>query len=257
VDGLRVAHLQCNCGQDSLSIARLGAQVVGCDISDAAIDEAVRLSADSGIACDFEREDVITWLERSRGEGYDVVFCSYGCISWLCDLHRWACGIAAILRPSGRLVLVEFHPLAWSLGDNGALSGDPYFDETPAASGGGKGITNPAGVSDYVGQSGGGLIPEGMGAAKGERAFANPEPIVEFTHTTADLVSAIASAGLHVEMMREYPYSNGCQLFGGMRELPGRRYSVCIELVAWIAQQAAHPRTCITETVASHHHDTV
>ena len=224
VDGLRIAHLQCNCGQDSLSIARLGAQVVGCDISDAAIQEAMRLSSESGIACRFEREDVITWLEQSSGADYDIVFCSYGCISWISDLPRWARGIAAVLKPSGRFVLLEFHPLAWSFGENASLTGDPYFG--PARAGGTTGVISWAGVPDYVAQSGDGLIPDGMEFAEGESAFANPEPAVEFTHTTADIVSAIAGAGLHVEQMREYPYSNGCQLFAGMRRLPGRRYTM-------------------------------
>ena len=40
--GVKVAHLQCNCGQDSLSLAGgLGATVVGVDISDAAICESI------------------------------------------------------------------------------------------------------------------------------------------------------------------------------------------------------------------------
>ena len=37
VRGLRIAHLQCNAGQDSLSLAALGALVTGVDISDEAI----------------------------------------------------------------------------------------------------------------------------------------------------------------------------------------------------------------------------
>ncbi len=37
VRGLRIAHLQCNAGQDSLSLAARGALVTGVDISDEAI----------------------------------------------------------------------------------------------------------------------------------------------------------------------------------------------------------------------------
>ena len=47
VKGLSVLHLQCNAGQDSLSIARLGAEVTGVDISDEAVDFATRLSQQS------------------------------------------------------------------------------------------------------------------------------------------------------------------------------------------------------------------
>jgi 2-polyprenyl-3-methyl-5-hydroxy-6-metoxy-1,4-benzoquinol methylase len=47
VAGLSVLHLQCNSGQDSLCLARLGADVTGVDISDEAIAFARRLSEES------------------------------------------------------------------------------------------------------------------------------------------------------------------------------------------------------------------
>ncbi len=58
VHGLRLVHLLCNSGQDTLSLARLGAIVTGVDISDEAIAFARKLSADAGIPATFERADV-------------------------------------------------------------------------------------------------------------------------------------------------------------------------------------------------------
>src|SRR5437016_320404 len=58
VAGQTLVHLQCNAGQDTLSLARRGAIVTGVDISDTAIDFARQLSADSGIPASFERADV-------------------------------------------------------------------------------------------------------------------------------------------------------------------------------------------------------
>ena len=49
IAGKRLVHLLCNSGQDSLSLAAMGAHVTGVDISDVAIDFARKLSADSGI----------------------------------------------------------------------------------------------------------------------------------------------------------------------------------------------------------------
>ena len=40
VDGLRGVHLQCHIGTDTISLARLGAQMTGLDFSGAAIAEA-------------------------------------------------------------------------------------------------------------------------------------------------------------------------------------------------------------------------
>lgn len=216
IDGLRVAHLQCNCGQDTLSLASLGARVTGVDISDAAIEQARGLSAESGIEADFVRTDVLDWLDEAAatGERFDRVFSSYGTIGWLGDLPRWARGVASILGPGGKLVLLEFHPLVWSFDGEGRVI-EPYFIDGPL---------QEEGVRDYVARSGDDLVP--MGRAEGIEGFVNPEPSVGFQHTVAQTVQAIADAGLFVEALREYPYANGCKVFDGMERLPGRRYGM-------------------------------
>src|SRR5215470_7843904 len=112
--GQSVVHLQCNSGQDTLSLRRLGAaKVLGIDISDEAITFARRLSAESGVAASFARADVYDWLGAAAtgAERWDVVYCSYGAVIWLSDLAAWARGIAAILERGGRFVTVDYHPV--------------------------------------------------------------------------------------------------------------------------------------------------
>ena len=67
VEGKRVLHLLCNTGQDSLSLAALGATVTGVDISDEAIAAARRLSRESGVRATFCRADLYDWLEAEPG----------------------------------------------------------------------------------------------------------------------------------------------------------------------------------------------
>src|SRR5258706_3131863 len=55
IHGLSLVHLQCNAGQDTLSLAQMGAKVTGVDISDTAIEFARALSTDSGIPATFHR----------------------------------------------------------------------------------------------------------------------------------------------------------------------------------------------------------
>lgn len=217
VAGTRLLHLQCNCGQDSLSLAAAGADVTGVDIADAAIEFARALSRDSGIAAQFHRADVLDWLAEAgaRGDRFDRVFSSYGTIGWLGDLGAWARGIASVLAPGGRLVLLEFHPLAWSFDAEGRVV-ESYFLADP--------IPERGGVRDYVGRSGHDLAP--MGFVEGQPAFDNPEPAVSFQYTVAQIVDTIAGAGLRITAMREYPWANGCRLFDGMASLPGRRYAM-------------------------------
>jgi SAM-dependent methyltransferase len=166
LSGKTLAHLHCNSGGDSLSLALLGAAVTGVDISDEAISAARDLSSRTGISADFVRADVYDWLEKAVREGrtFDVVYASYGVVCWLPDLDVWARGIAATLEPAGRFVLVEFHPVA-EMFDEGWNRAHPY----PS---GGEPRLLKEGVGDYVGESGGGLTPAGF--AEGVRDFRNP-----------------------------------------------------------------------------------
>src|SRR5436309_2639018 len=85
VRGKRVAHLQCNAGQDTLSLGQLGAEVTGVDISDTAIDFARTLSRDAGIPATFYRADVYDWLADAarQHQQFDIAFSSYGALIWL------------------------------------------------------------------------------------------------------------------------------------------------------------------------------
>ncbi|MBM4431542.1 MAG: class I SAM-dependent methyltransferase, partial [Chloroflexi bacterium] len=69
VRGLSLLHLQCNAGQDTLSLAKRGAVVTGVDISDEAIAFARQLSRDSGIPATFVRSDVYDWLTQTAQSG--------------------------------------------------------------------------------------------------------------------------------------------------------------------------------------------
>lgn len=213
--GASLVHLQCNAGQDTLSLAKLGATVTGVDISDEAIAFATQLSTDSGIPATFVRSDIFDWFAEAaaRGEQYDRVFSSYGTIMWLSDIIAWGRGIASVLKPGGEFVLVEFHP--FGLMFNEKFERDwPYFSPEP--------IIESAGVGDYVAYSKEGLVP--WGYEEGVTDFTNPHPSGEFAWGLGDVVTALIDAGLRLEVLREYEYSNGCARFDGSVLREGRRY---------------------------------
>ncbi len=181
-------HLQCNSGQDTLSMKQLGAaSVTGVDISDEAIDFARKLSAASGLAATFHRADIYEWLAKA-GQGderWDVVFCSYGAIIWLSDLETWARGIASVLRPGGRFVTVEFHPFAWAFDEN-LVHKFPYSTH-------GRPMTWSDGIGDYVGEAGAVLTPSGW--EDGVQNFRNPHPAHEFAWSLSEVITALPNAG--------------------------------------------------------------
>lgn len=216
VRGKEVLHLLCNAGQDTLGIAAGGATATGIDISDEAIAFARQLSAEAGIAANFERSDVYPWLDRAASEGrtFDVVFCSYGALCWLSDLDEWMRRVAAVLKPGGRFVCVEFHPVAMIFDEQGVPAYDYSMPEP---------LFWDDGIRDYVADACGALTPSGP--AMDLEPFRNPHPAYEFQRGMSEIIAAVLKAGLGVKDFHEYSYSNGWKPFTDMKPLPGRRWT--------------------------------
>lgn len=215
--GRTLLHPQCNAGPDTLSLAAAGARVTGVDISDEAIAAAGELARTTGLPGEFVRADVYDFFEEAAAAGrrWEVVFASYGALGWLSELGQWARGVAGVLAPGGRLVVVEFHPVAYLFDESFTLR-HPYFCEGQPDS--------AAGVGDYVAASGSGLVPWGF--EEGVRDFVNPHPAHFINWTIAEILTAIMGAGLTIDRFHEWPYANGCKLYDRMDELPGRRWTL-------------------------------
>lgn len=210
LEGRRLVHLQCNAGQDSLCLARRGAEVTGVDLSDEAVRFASELAEAAKIPARFERAEVLSWMAATDAR-FSVAFSSYGVVGWLPDIQAWARGIHRVLEPGGCFVYVDFHPLVWSLAGEApfAPTQDDYF-QTSA-------FESP--VNDYVAESG-----TGLGAVDGGPALPNAEPAYSWQYGLGQIVSALVGAGLQLEVLEEYPHANGCRLLKGLVEGPGRQW---------------------------------
>ncbi|WP_445496510.1 class I SAM-dependent methyltransferase [Photorhabdus sp. SF281] len=213
IKGLNILHLQCNSGQDTLSLAHHGANVTGVDISDEAINFARQLSADSGIPAQFHRADIFDWMEQAITENlkFDRVFCSYGVLVWISDLKNWAKLISQLLTSEGKFVLIEFHPFALYFN----AQWKPHYDYFREGA-----IMEENGVHDYVAESTETLCPGGI-IEEGVKDFQNPHRSYEFYWGINEVLNALIQAGLRIEQFNEYPYSNGWGGFEGMRNIGG------------------------------------
>lgn len=183
LQGLRLVHLQCHFGMDTLSLARLGAEVTGVDFSEAAIAAARRLSDESDTPGRFVVADVYDAVEALGGERFDLVYSGVGALNWLPDVQRWAGVVAELLDPGGILYIREGHPLLgsldWREDDDLLVIRFPYF-ETP----------DPVSWDDehsYV----------GSGTVSHPRTY-------EWNHGIAEILSAVISSGLRIESYEEY-----------------------------------------------------
>ncbi len=131
IDGLRVVHLQCHIGTDTLSLARLGASMTGLDFSSAAIEQARSLAKDIGTEIEYVEGNVYSAAEMlGRGE-FDLVYTGVGALCWLPNIVEWAQVVADLLKPGGRLFIREGHPMMWALDEiheDRMVIDYPYFE---------------------------------------------------------------------------------------------------------------------------------
>lgn len=181
VAGLDLVHLQCHIGTDTIGWARRGANVVGLDFS----AEAIRIARDLSDRCRVDVE----WIQSDAydavcalgGRAFDVVYTGIGALGWLPDLTRWADVVRSLLRPGGVLYLVELHPMWVALIEDGRTICQPAID-----------------------------APFTRWDEEGRTSYAEPNHRLVHTssferlHSVSDLLSAVLSAGLVIELFHEY-----------------------------------------------------
>lgn len=189
--GKSLLHLQCHFGLDTLSLARLGANVTGVDFSDDAITLAEHLSQETGIDARFLCTDIYD-LPQVLDETYDIIFTSGGVLFWLSDLDRWAKIIAHFLKPGGILYLQEEHPFLNVFDDTTDVKDlhtrYPYFH-----------TEQPLQIE--------GLLPYSDPAAN--------QQSVEYSwsFSFSDILNALITAGLRLDYLHEFSH-------GGNRRFP-------------------------------------
>lgn len=125
-----VLHLQCHFGQDTISLARMGAKPTGVDLSDKAIEKAMELTKITQTEADFICSDIYD-LPNHLEKQFDIVFTTYGTIGWLPDLDKWAGIVERYLKPGGRFIMAEFHPVIWMLDEDFKEIKYRYFTSEP------------------------------------------------------------------------------------------------------------------------------
>lgn len=184
VHRLSLCHLQCATGEDTLSWANRGAHATGIDLSPKQIELAKQKAAAAGLPVRFIASDIYTLPAHLFEERFDIVFTGGGAIVWLPDLQEWAKIIAGLLKPGGRLIIDEEHPLAgcMEVQDGVVRIVDDYFGRKPEMF---------IGWTHFSG---------------GEHAT---EKKYEFTWPLGDVVTALARAGLRIELLEERPSQAG------------------------------------------------
>ncbi len=179
VHGLRLLHLQCHIGTDTISWARCGAQVTGLDFSGASLDVGKDLADKAGADIAWVQSDALAARAALEGD-FDVIYTSIGAICWLADLGLWAQQVAALLRPGGVFYIQDGHPMLYTLDEQTA---DPRVRFRYFGIGSAQSCDDPG---TYLGD----------GQVDHSRTY-------EWPHPLSEVIGSLLQAGLRIERLDE------------------------------------------------------
>ncbi len=180
ISNKKVLHLQCHFGQDTFSLARLGAKVTGIDLSDKAIERAKEFAGKLNIDATFICCDIYD-TPKFLDEKFDIVFTSYGTIGWLPDLDKWAKVVSQFIKPNGKFIMADFHPVVWMF--------DNYFKEV---------------FYSYFNVE---PIVEDESGTYADRYSEIKAQTITWNHPTSEVLNALLSNDLVLNSFNEFDYS--------------------------------------------------
>ena len=216
VAGMRILHLQCHFGLDSLSLSRMGGIVTGVDFSDTAIQKAREIAEVAGLSAEFHCANVYSVCDILDCGSFDLVFASYGVFCWIPDLFRWFSAASAMLKPHGRVFIVDGHPMLDMLSydaasDTLSFNGRYFHEKTPEL----------CTVEESYTGDGGRLVNS---------------TTYQWSHHMGEYATAAGSAGLTIRILEEFPYcyfrKYPCmvQRSGGYLEIPDRDWPLMFSM---------------------------
>ena len=201
IGGRRGVHLQCHIGTDTISLARLGADMTGLDFSPASLAQARRIARLAGADVRFVEAGVYDAPGALGPEPFDLVYTGIGALCWLPDIARWARVVAGLLRPGGRLFIREGHPVLWALDDprpDGLLAVEyPYFEREEAM-----------------------VFDEGGTYVETDAVFSHNRTH-EWNHGLGEIVTALMAAGMDLTGLVEHDSVPWDALPGQMERIGG------------------------------------
>jgi len=184
INGLKGVHLQCHIGTDTLSLARLGAQMTGLDLSPASLAQARELSRRAGPHVEYVESELYDAVSVLGAGSFDLVFTGIGALCWLPSVSRWAQVVADLLVPGGRLFIREGHPVLWSVEyerpDRLLVLEYPYFEREQA------------------------LVWDEPGTYVETDAVFEQNITHEWNHGLGEIVTAVLDAGMDLTMLVEH-----------------------------------------------------
>ncbi|WP_285768016.1 class I SAM-dependent methyltransferase [Peribacillus sp. SI8-4] len=180
----KITHLMGSNGVKAVALAILGASVKVVDFSRENAAFANELAGGAGVSIDYIVSDVLSLTEEHAAGNQDVVLMELGVLHYLIDLQPLFAKIKEMLKPGGRFILHEFHPISTKLitsnGKKHKIAGNYFAPEIE---------NNVVAFSKHMPDE------EKGGLSK----------VVQRKWTIGELITAISQSGLVIKVLEEEP----------------------------------------------------
>ncbi len=137
---------------------------------------------------------------------FDLVYTSIGVLCWLPDVADWARVVASLLRPGGRFLIRDDHPMFMAVADDvsdGLRLGQPYFqrDRPTTWDQPGSYVETPEGAPEFT------------------HTISH-----EWNHSVGEIITAVLEAGLVLDSFEETPPYSAWMPWPELMVREGRRY---------------------------------
>jgi SAM-dependent methyltransferase len=215
--GTRLLHPLCNDGREAcyLGFSR-GYEVTGIDFSSKAIRFARTTARGLGIRANFLTAEAASWLSRCPDQSFDVALTTLGTLWWFDDLYGVVSSLHRVLKPGGKYVLWDFHPLVGCIDDNMRIYRSYPIERVT--------LKHPEGVHDYISNPDAFSLLNRKVKSDDYSSALNPWPVTDFRWGLGVILDALIHARFKLLKVAELPYLWEERYFAWLTECGNRRF---------------------------------
>ena len=128
IKGMKIGNICGSDGRKAVPLSLLGANVTVFDISEENKKYALELAECAKTSIDYVVGDIYDMDVHKYAEQFDMLYLEGGILHYFNDIDRFIGILYSILKPDGKLILSDFHPLKRCIGPD--FTYNPiYFDK--------------------------------------------------------------------------------------------------------------------------------
>jgi SAM-dependent methyltransferase len=192
IEGKKIANLCGSNGRKAVPLALMGAKVTVFDISEENRRYALELAECAQTSIDYVVCDLYDINLAVYNKWFDILYLEGGILHYFNDINKLMNILYRILKPTGRMVLSDFHPIRKIAGKGNYKAGASNRDST------GETVFNYFDTEMHLGD----VAYKQFFSEEEKQEF--PDVLIR-SYTLSDIINAVIEAGFSIKRFEEHP----------------------------------------------------